>query len=141
MTFHKDIAHFNEAIDFSNPFPNDCISHHKVSFEIPYLMKPSTLSMEPQRKCESMDSLSGTSSIYQEKRRKNNESAKRCRDSRRAKEEETALRAAFLEQENVFLKWELAALKTETEKLRIILLSFNHNPSPTMRLDLFLDRA
>lgn len=57
---------------------------------------------------------------YLEKRRKNNEAAKRSRDARRAKEDEIAIRAAFLEQENLRLKYELATLKDETEKLRTL---------------------
>ena len=58
---------------------------------------------------------------YWERRRKNNEAAKRSRDARRAKEDEIAIRAAFLEQENLKLRVEVAALKTETAKLRCML--------------------
>ena len=54
---------------------------------------------------------------YREKRRKNNEAAKRSRDARRAKEDEIAIRAAFLEHENKRLKYELSVLKNETAKL------------------------
>uniref|UniRef100_A0A6V7M8F6 BZIP domain-containing protein n=1 Tax=Bracon brevicornis TaxID=1563983 RepID=A0A6V7M8F6_9HYME len=60
---------------------------------------------------------------YWERRRKNNEAAKRSRDARRAKEDEIAIRAAFLEQENIKLKYELAALRTETAKLRCLVYS------------------
>ena len=52
----------------------------------------------------------------------NYQAAKRSRDSRRAKEDEIAIRAAFLEQENLQLKWEAARLKTETARLRAALL-------------------
>ncbi|XP_071788737.1 uncharacterized protein [Asterias amurensis] len=55
---------------------------------------------------------------YWERRRKNNEAAKRSRDARRAKEDQIAIRAALLEQENMRLKIEVAALKEETIKLR-----------------------
>lgn len=55
---------------------------------------------------------------YWEKRRKNNEAAKRSRDARRAKEDEIAIRCAFLEQENMKLRYEVAALRDETERLR-----------------------
>lgn len=55
---------------------------------------------------------------YWERRRKNNEAAKRSRDARRAKEDEIALRAAILEQENMKLRLELSQLKQETAKLR-----------------------
>ena len=58
---------------------------------------------------------------YWERRRKNNEAAKRSRDARRAKEDEIAIRAAFLEQENLKLRCEIAQLKTETSKLRCLL--------------------
>ena len=60
---------------------------------------------------------------YWERRRKNNLAAKRSRDARRAKEDEIAIRAAFLEQENIQLKWEVARLKSETARLRAMLLS------------------
>ncbi|KAG8227880.1 hypothetical protein J437_LFUL007190 [Ladona fulva] len=60
---------------------------------------------------------------YWERRRKNNEAAKRSRDARRAKEDEIAIRAAFLEQENLRLKYEVAALRHETSNLRCLLYS------------------
>ncbi|XP_046422396.1 protein giant-like [Neodiprion fabricii] len=60
---------------------------------------------------------------YWERRRKNNEAAKRSRDARRAKEDEIAIRAAFLEQENIKLKVELVALRNETAKLRCMVYS------------------
>ena len=58
---------------------------------------------------------------YWDRRRKNNAAAKRSRDVRRAKEDEIAIRAAFLEQENLKLRVEVAALKNETAKLRCML--------------------
>ncbi|XP_076039238.1 uncharacterized protein LOC143024329 [Oratosquilla oratoria] len=58
---------------------------------------------------------------YWERRRKNNEAAKRSRDARRAKEDEIAIRAAFLEQENIKLRVEVASLRSETGKLRCML--------------------
>ncbi|GFS11986.1 thyrotroph embryonic factor [Elysia marginata] len=58
---------------------------------------------------------------YWERRRKNNDAAKRSRDARRAKEDEIALRAALLEQENIKLRVEVASLKTETSRLRCLL--------------------
>lgn len=59
----------------------------------------------------------------EQRRKKNNEAAKRSRDSRRAKEDEIAIRAAFLEQENLSLKWELNRLKADISKLRHVLLA------------------
>lgn len=58
---------------------------------------------------------------YWERRRKNNEAAKRSRDNRRVKEEEIAMRAAFLEQENLKLRAQVAILKNETAKLHYML--------------------
>lgn len=55
---------------------------------------------------------------YWEKRRKNNEAAKRSRDARRAKEDELAIRTAFLEQENIKLRYEVATLGNENVTLR-----------------------
>ena len=58
---------------------------------------------------------------YVERRRKNNESAKRSRDARRLKEKLTALRAAELEQENVQLRAELAVLRNQAAKLHCLI--------------------
>lgn len=58
---------------------------------------------------------------YWERRRKNNEAAKRSRDARRAKEYEVAIRATILEQENLKLRVEIASLKTELAKLRCLM--------------------
>ncbi|XP_058792597.1 protein giant-like [Phymastichus coffea] len=61
--------------------------------------------------------LDDKDAAYWERRRKNNEAAKRSRDARRAKEDEIAIRAAFLEQEFLRLKYENALLKEENSKL------------------------
>ncbi|KAJ8687757.1 hypothetical protein QAD02_023551 [Eretmocerus hayati] len=58
---------------------------------------------------------------YWERRRKNNEAAKRSRDARRAKEDEIAIRAAFLEQEYIRLKYENAILRDENSKFKCLL--------------------
>ena len=58
---------------------------------------------------------------YFEKRKKNNESAKRSRDARRMKEEQIAMRVVYLEQENLQLRTEVSLLKSEIEKLRCML--------------------
>jgi hypothetical protein len=57
-------------------------------------------------------------SAYWERRRKNNEAAKRSRDARRLKEQQVAARAQLLEQENLQLKLSLAQLRAETFQLR-----------------------
>lgn len=64
---------------------------------------------------------------YWEKRRKNNESAKRSRDLRRSKEEHISVRVIYLEQENLQLRTELAMMKTETEKLRAMLYAASNS--------------
>lgn len=50
---------------------------------------------------------------YFERRKKNNAAAKKSRDRRRIKEDEIAIRAAFLEHENSQLKFELAAAQKQ----------------------------
>ncbi|XP_055333353.1 protein giant-like [Paramacrobiotus metropolitanus] len=60
---------------------------------------------------------------YWERRRKNNEAAKRSRDARRAKEDNIALRAAFLEQENMRLRMQVTAMKSEIDKLHCMLVT------------------
>jgi hypothetical protein len=68
-------------------------------------------------------------SHYWDKRRKNNESAKRSRDIKREKETRVYVRNTFLEQENLQLKTQVALYEAEIEKLRCIaygLGSTNH---------------
>lgn len=69
---------------------------------------------------EQPKSISGGSSsghdkdeAYFERRKKNNAAAKKSRDRRRIKEDEIAIRAAFLERENIELKFELAACRKQ----------------------------
>lgn len=54
---------------------------------------------------------------YREKRRKNNEAAKRSREARRAKEDELAIRTAYLEHANVQLRTELKDLQHSYNEL------------------------
>ncbi|UJR32991.1 hypothetical protein I4U23_020453 [Adineta vaga] len=56
--------------------------------------------------------------VYSERRKKNNEAAKRSRDARRVKEDEIAMKATWLEQENLQLRLENAYLKQENTQLR-----------------------
>lgn len=66
--------------------------------------------------CSSAEEKSNHSqkdSSYFERRKKNNAAAKKSRDRRRIKEDEIAIRAAFLERENIELKFELASLKKQ----------------------------
>lgn len=52
-------------------------------------------------------------SAYLERRKKNNAAAKKSRDRRRIKEDEIAIRAAYLERENLKLKCALAAQQNQ----------------------------
>jgi len=59
---------------------------------------------------------------YWERRKKNNEAAKRSRDNRRAKEDELAIRASFLERENAQLRYENAQLRYKIQELEKALI-------------------
>ena len=56
-------------------------------------------------------------SRYWEKRTKNNVAARRSREARRLKENQIALRAAFLEKENGTLRQELEAALAEGDRI------------------------
>lgn len=60
-------------------------------------------------------------SAYYERRKKNNAAAKKSRDRRRIKEDEIAIRAAFLERENLELKVKLAAAYQHLDMLGIVM--------------------
>jgi hypothetical protein len=64
---------------------------------------------------------------YWEKRRKNNESAKRSRDSKRYKECEITRKAYELEQLNIRLSTEVSLLRSENERLKAMLFCQNNN--------------
>ncbi|QQP56523.1 Uncharacterized protein FKW44_001211, partial [Caligus rogercresseyi] len=55
---------------------------------------------------------------YWERRRKNNMAAKRSRDARRAKENQIAIKASFLERDNKALAHELSKARAENQILR-----------------------
>lgn len=82
---------------------------------------PGVTNAKMRRSSANQNSQDGKDQSYWERRRKNNEAAKRSRDARRAKEDEIAIRAAFLEQENLKLKYEIAALRNEVAKQRCLL--------------------
>ncbi|XP_034939865.1 nuclear factor interleukin-3-regulated protein-like [Chelonus insularis] len=54
---------------------------------------------------------------YYERRKRNNQAAKKSRDARRMREDIIALKAQFLENENVFLWKKVVLLSQELEKL------------------------
>lgn len=58
---------------------------------------------------------------YWERRKRNNESAKKSREMRRWKEQQTTFRVKVLEQENLKLKTEVTMLRNELENFRKII--------------------
>ncbi|XP_058055180.1 hepatic leukemia factor isoform X4 [Anopheles bellator] len=83
-----------------SPSPSDCMS--------PETMNPPS----PADSNEMKDDK------YWARRRKNNMAAKRSRDARRMKENQIALRAGYLEKENMNLHREVEQLKQENMELR-----------------------
>lgn len=59
--------------------------------------------------------------MFQVRRRKNNEAAKKSRDAKRAKDMFTARRAVLLEQENSSLKQEISQMRNENLILKSLL--------------------
>lgn len=86
----------------ASPMPRDC-THRKRGKSLPEEIK---------------------NECYWERRRKNNEAAKKSRDARRTKEDEISIRSAVLEEENFKLQFEVTSLKAEVEKLKRLLSNF-----------------
>ncbi|KPJ19887.1 Cell death specification protein 2 [Papilio machaon] len=63
---------------------------------------------------------------YFERRRRNNQAAKKSRDARRVREDQIAWRACYLEQENASLRAHVAALRQEALALRALLAQPAH---------------
>ncbi|CAD5124025.1 DgyrCDS12328 [Dimorphilus gyrociliatus] len=59
---------------------------------------------------------------YFERRKRNNQAAKKSREARKAREDEIAIRASFLEKENAILRAQVATLREEANSLRQLLL-------------------
>lgn len=59
---------------------------------------------------------------YFERRKRNNQAAKKSRDARKAREDEIAIRASFLEKENAILRAQTATLREEANSLKQLLL-------------------
>ncbi|GFR65480.1 D site-binding protein [Elysia marginata] len=55
---------------------------------------------------------------YFERRRRNNEAAKKSRDARKAREDELAIRASYLEKDNSILKVQVHSMREEAMKMR-----------------------
>ncbi|XP_047039183.1 CCAAT/enhancer-binding protein delta-like [Helicoverpa zea] len=67
---------------------------------------------------------------YFERRRRNNQAAKKSRDARRIREDQIAWRACLLEQENASLRAHVAALRQEALALRSLLAARDEPPAP-----------
>ncbi|KAM9424894.1 HLF transcription factor, PAR bZIP family member b isoform 2-T2 [Pholidichthys leucotaenia] len=67
---------------------------------------------------------------YWARRRKNNLAAKRSRDARRLKENQIAIRAAFLEKENSALRQEVANLRKELGRTKNVLAKYEAQHGP-----------
>ncbi|XP_029953503.1 hepatic leukemia factor-like isoform X2 [Salarias fasciatus] len=67
---------------------------------------------------------------YWARRRKNNMAAKRSRDARRLKENQIAIRAGFLEKENLALRQEVADLRKELGRTKNILSKYEAQHGP-----------
>ncbi|XP_046431011.1 nuclear factor interleukin-3-regulated protein-like [Neodiprion fabricii] len=59
---------------------------------------------------------------YYERRKRNNEAAKKSRDARKIREDHIALKALMLEHENAILKVQIASLREEAQSLRHVLI-------------------
>lgn len=66
---------------------------------------------------------------YWTRRKKNNCAAKRSRDARRVKENQIAMRAAYLEKENTTLKVEMEKLRRDNAKLKQRLMKYEPGES------------
>ena len=59
---------------------------------------------------------------YYERRKRNNLAAKKSRDSRKAREDDIAIRANLMEKENAILRAQVATLREEATSLKNLLL-------------------
>ncbi|XP_031349186.1 thyrotroph embryonic factor isoform X3 [Photinus pyralis] len=102
-----------------SPSPSDCMSPDTMNPPSPADsnedLKPQPL-IKKSRKQFVPDDLKDDK--YWARRRKNNLAAKRSRDARRMKENQIALRAGYLEKENLTLRSELERLKKENVMLK-----------------------
>ncbi|XP_012543717.1 cell death specification protein 2 [Monomorium pharaonis] len=65
---------------------------------------------------------------YYERRKRNNQAAKKSRDARKIREDHIALRATMLEHENAILKAQIVTLREEAQSLRHMLIK-QHAPA------------
>lgn len=122
----EQISSISSSSSSSSPLVSSTVN--KSQSELILVEKSNSPPLAAMSSCGSTTQRSRQSSVdlddkdtYRERRRKNNEAAKRSRDARRAKEDDIALRAALLERENLQLKVEISQLKQETSRLRCML--------------------
>ncbi|XP_055629123.1 myb-like protein Q isoform X2 [Toxorhynchites rutilus septentrionalis] len=126
-----------------SPSPSDCMSPDTINPPSPadsifdvaaFSMSSTTRDFDPRTRAFSDEELKPQPMIkksrkqfvpdemkddkYWARRRKNNMAAKRSRDARRMKENQIALRAGYLEKENMNLHREVEQLKQENMELR-----------------------
>ncbi|XP_035906172.1 uncharacterized protein DDB_G0292186 isoform X6 [Anopheles stephensi] len=125
-----------------SPSPSDCMSPETMNppspadsiFDVTAFSMSSTRDFDPRTRAFSDEELKPQPMIkksrkqfvpdemkddkYWARRRKNNMAAKRSRDARRMKENQIALRAGYLEKENMNLHREVEQLKQENMELR-----------------------
>ncbi|XP_055611150.1 hepatic leukemia factor isoform X5 [Uranotaenia lowii] len=121
-----------------SPSPSDCMSPDTMNPPSPadstFSMSSTTRDFDPRTRVFSDEELKPQPMIkksrkqfvpdemkddkYWARRRKNNMAAKRSRDARRMKENQIALRAGYLEKENLSLHREVEQLKQENMELR-----------------------
>lgn len=121
-----------------SPSPSDCMSPDTINPPSPadstFSMSSTTRDFDPRTRAFSDEELKPQPMIkksrkqfvpddmkddkYWARRRKNNMAAKRSRDARRMKENQIALRANYLEKENLNLHREVEQLKQENMELR-----------------------
>ncbi|XP_073996978.1 uncharacterized protein [Rhodnius prolixus] len=71
---------------------------------------------------------------YYERRKRNNQAAKKSRDARRMREDQIALRASVLEHENAVLRAQVLTLREEAQSLRQLLLHQKKSPDTNLEM-------
>lgn len=103
----KAVSLFNEDVDYKT-------FRDKFLSKVEYSSHTSNANM--RRKTISNEHINDPA--YWEKRKKNNEAAKKSRDARKSREDEMAIRCAFLEQENLKLKFKVSTVHSDVQNLQ-----------------------
>ncbi|CAH0560455.1 unnamed protein product [Brassicogethes aeneus] len=119
--FPKDPVSVAMSLSVPNPlFPNSTTQEYN-EFRNKMMSQVQKNGTNKNMRRNSQSNTQNPDPTYWEKRKKNNEAAKRSRDARRAKEDEIAVRCAFLERENLNLKFKLASVENERKRLQSLL--------------------